>query len=285
MRLCILFILCSLGVVVRGVDGPVQVLMPYSIAGRVVNYDNVAFDAESGITLSIRNTNGNVIAKGQVFTPSSALAWNFRLDVPLATRAGGGYVAWGDTLTMSAIDAAGVVYEGLLKGGDANIAKAGGTVTLRVMLSNDANGNGVADLYESNKEYEMWLNGIEDESFDPAKDYDGDGVSNFKEYLAGTDPFDAKDFFRVNLLGNEVTADGDVIALSFEANAGRSYIVHEASELKGENAQWTRGVFRLDKPDGAKVERVVNDSKTWSMRTIYLIKSGSRRFYKLELEQ
>lgn len=41
MRLCILFILCSLGAVVRGVDGPVQVLMPYSIAGRVVNYDNV----------------------------------------------------------------------------------------------------------------------------------------------------------------------------------------------------------------------------------------------------
>ena len=213
------------------------------------------------------------------------MAWNFRLDVPLATRAGGGYVAWGDTLAMSAIDAAGVVYEGLLKGGDANIAKAGGTVTLRVMLSDDANGNGVADLYESNKKYEMWLNGIEDESFDPAQDYDGDGVSNFKEYLAGTDPFDAKDFFRVNLLGPEVSADGDVIALSFEANAGRSYIVREASELKGENAQWTRGAFRLDKPDGAKVERVVNDSKTWSMRTIYLIKSGSRRFYKLELEQ
>ena len=100
MRLCILFILCSLGAVVRGVDGPVQVLMPYSIAGRVVNYDNVAFDAESGITLCIRNTNGNVIAKGQVFTPSSAVAWNFRLDVPLATRAGGGYVAWGDTLEI-----------------------------------------------------------------------------------------------------------------------------------------------------------------------------------------
>ena len=56
MRLCILFILCSLGVVVRGVDGPVQVLMPYSIAGRVVNYDNVAFDAESGITLTISAT-------------------------------------------------------------------------------------------------------------------------------------------------------------------------------------------------------------------------------------
>ena len=110
-------------------------------------------------------------------------------------------------------------------------------------------------------------------------------MGHFKVYRAGTDPFDAKDFFRVNRLGHEVTNDGDVIALSFEANAGRSYIVHEASELKGENAQWTRGVFRLDKPDGAKVERVVNDSKTWSMRTIYLIKSGSRRFYKLELEQ
>ncbi|MGN0852005.1 MAG: hypothetical protein ACI4Q3_01365, partial [Kiritimatiellia bacterium] len=56
---------------------PVLVLCPYSIAGRVVNYDGVAYEASDAITLYVRNTNGVVLAKSKVFNPGNPTAWNY----------------------------------------------------------------------------------------------------------------------------------------------------------------------------------------------------------------
>lgn len=263
---------------------PVQVLFPYSIAGRIVNYDNVAYDSKSGVTLTVRNQAGKVLAKSRVFTPNGVSAWNYRLDVPVATRAGGGYAAPGDTLTLSAMDAKGKVYSGLISGDAARIGRAGATATVRIMLSDDENGNGIADAYEAAKEYDMWCAGIEG-SFDPAADYDGDGVSNLHEYLAGTDPFDANDFFHVRSAEGGEADDVDVIALTFEANAGRTYVVKESESLGAKKANWKRGAFRLDAKKRETVERVSNEADKWGLRTIYLIKDGPSRFYKLEMEE
>ena len=265
---------------------PALVLCPYSIAGRVVDYDGVAYEAADDITLYVRNAKGTVLAKSKVFTPGSPTAWNYRLDVPVATRAVGGYAQAGDTLSLSAVDARGVVYEGLIRGDDAVVGKGGGTATVRIMLADDANGNGVADIYEKSKEYEMWLAGIEDEAFDPGKDYDGDGVSNYREYLAGTDPFDKDDYFRVKAAkGLDATQDDALFALTFEANAGRSYVVKETPSLDGDKIDWRRGAFRLEPTAASTVERVTNDRNTWCERTVYLLKNGRSRFYKVEMEQ
>ena len=292
MRLCILLILCSLGAVVRTVfaQTPVLVLCPYTIAGRVVNFDGIAFDADDQITLYVRNTAGAVLAKTSVFDPGSPTAWNYRIEVPMASAAADGYAVSGDMLLLSVVDAKGTVYEGFLQGEDA-VARSGGTVHLRLMLAEDANRNGIADLYEKSKEYDMYLEGKEGETFDPAKDYDVDGISNYNEYLAGTDPFDKNDFFRISgvtslkkATDNKEIPD-DLIAISFEANAGRTYIVNEASALDGERTSWQRGVFRLDPDSEVTTERVTNDKNTWSMRTVYLIKNGPTRFYRLEMEE
>ncbi len=268
---------------------PVVALCPYTIAGRVVNFDGIAYEAKDQITLCVRNAAGAVLAKTAVFDPGGLTAWNYRVEVPMASSAVDGYAVEGDALSLSVTDAKGTLYSGFLQGADA-LAKPGGTVNLRLMLADDANGNGVADVYEKSKEYDMFIAGIEDAAFDPSKDYDGDGVSNYNEYLAGTDPFDKNDYFHVKAIASLTATDetetpADVIALTFEANAGRSYVVDETPSIERGKEEWQRGVFRLDPNSTATAERVTNDKNTWSMRTIYLIKNGPSRFYRLEMEE
>ena len=251
---------------------PTQVLYPYVIAGKVVNYENIAFDASSGISLIVRSAaTGLVLAQSTVKTQTSASAYNFRLDVPVASASATGYAVTGDTLTLTVTDSANNVYSGFLTGEQATVGKAGDSTTVRVMLSGDENGNGVADEYEEAMQYEgMTFGGVYNPSYvyDPAADDDGDGVSNYAEYLAGTDPFTASDYLRFT----EATTEGESFKVSFETNPGRSYKL-SGGEQPGKGAS-----------DWKLRERIVNDSQTWGERTVYLIKDGDKCFYRLEVE-
>lgn len=265
-----------------------QSLFPYVIVGRVVDYDNVAYDASSGIRLSVRDAKGALLTDGEVFAPGGVSAWNFRLDVPVATQGIDGHAAVGDRLSLSAVDKNGNVYTGLLTTENNVVTGAGEYQVVRVMLASDENGNGISDLYEETKEYDMWLADIDGE-FDPAADYDRDGMSNLDEYLAGTDPFDADDYLRAQAVASRSSADGtadDLLEVTFETNPGRSYAVREADSLQGETGPaWQKGLFKLDPASGEKVERVTNPAQKWAMRTIYLLRKGPQRFYRIELEQ
>lgn len=266
----------------------VQSLFPYVLVGRVVDYDNVAYDASSGIRLSVSDTKGALLAESEVFTPGGVSAWNFRLDVPVATQSVDGHAAVGDRLSLSAVDKSGNVYTGLLTAENNVVSGAGAYQAVRIMLASDENGNGISDLYEETKEYDMWLADIDGE-FDPAADYDHDGMSNLDEYLAGTDPFDPDDYLRAKTLVPRRSADGtadNLLEVTFETNPGRSYAVRETDSLRGDpGPTWRKGLFKLDPASGEKVERVTNPAQKWAMRTIYLLKKGPQRFYRIELEQ
>ena len=253
-------------------DQPTQALYPYVIAGKVVDYDNIAYDASSGITLTVRSAaTGLVLAQSTVKTQTSDSAYNFRLDVPVASAAATGYAVTGDTLTLTATDSANNVYSGFLTGEQATVGKAGDSTTVRVLLSEDKNGNGVADEYEEARLYEgMTLGGVYNPSYvyDPAADDDGDGVTNYAEYLAGTDPFLATDYLRFT----EAKFEGESFKVSFETNPGRSYKLSGGARPEKSAPGWQLR------------ERIVNDSQTWGERTIYLIKNGDKCFYRLEVE-
>lgn len=262
---------------------PVQVLFPYTIVGRAVDAENKAFDADSGVSMKVSAEDGAVLAQTKVYTPGSLSAWNFRLSVPVASAHVPGYAAKGDTLVLTVLKD-GVVYTGFLKGDDAKIGEAGAAVAIRVMLSDDANGNGIADTYEKSKYNWMRKYKISG-TFDPNADYDGDGQSNYAEYLAGTDPFDATDRFGVDTMESEKDYDDRYLKVTFETNPGRTYAVRETARVDAPAENWEKGRFKTDPASSATAERVATSRSQWEMKTIYLLKQGEKRFYKIELEQ
>ena len=89
--------------------------------------------------------------------------------------------------------------------------------------------------------------------YDPFADYDKDGQSNYAEYLAGTNPFDASDFLAVRSIE---MADGKA-ALSFEYVGGHVYGVRAARDLS--NPEWLAQKVRTS-AEGADLDQVVPEA-------------------------
>ena len=255
---------------------PVQELYPFDIVGRIVNSDNIAYDATSDVRLFVTDADGNQLVQSSVFTPGED-PWNFVLHVPLATVRSRGYAVKDDPIQLTVL-IGGESYTGFLKAGENKVGVPGSAVHLRILLAADGNDNGIADSYEEAMKDEMWSRGFpEGEAYDPEADYDNDGFSNRKEYFLGTDTFDPNDYFRATKVGGG--AAGDLFAINFEANAGRTYAVKESPDLK----TWKAAAFRLSPDSADEVKAISNGSQEWTTRTIYLLKDGDKHFYKLEM--
>ena len=83
----------------------------------------------------------------------------------------------------------------------------------------DADNDGMPDAWEI-------LHGLNPSLNDAASDADGDGVSNAKEYPAGTDPLDPSSWLAVT----QITA-GPQIQLQWASVPGKSYLIEESSDL------------------------------------------------------
>lgn len=89
-------------------------------------------------------------------------------------------------------------------------------------------------------------------TYDPWGDYDGDGVSNYGEFLAGTNPFDASDRLRITAFAPK----NDRFSLKFERVGGHVYAVSATDALA--RHEWA--VRRVRKSaDGADQEQVLAD--------------------------
>ena len=157
-------------------------------------------------------------------------------------------------------------------------ATAGGErVRLDLNLGDDTDRDGLPDAWE---EWQLYIagrrpgaNGWELALISRDGDFDGDGISNFHEYIAGTFAADPSDRFELRLLGKTASA----VQLEFFGITGKSYTVEESADLK----TWTTVSFALS-AQGAEQARY--QAPEVGIRSIFVkAPTTTTRFYRLSV--
>jgi len=120
-----------------------------------------------------------------------------------------------------------------MKGDYAKMGQPGQRTRLDLTLGEDANGNGLPDAWERALLAQPGSSG----PIRPQDDFDGDGLSNLDEYIAGTYAFDNKDGFTLKIL----RVNDNAAQLEFMVIRGRTYTVHASADFQ----QWTPVSFRI----------------------------------------
>ena len=187
----------------------------YIVKGIVKDEVNRVVSVESGVKIRAVNAKGTVLAESDVGALSASGA-NFALTVPLTTTATDSTAAVGDELNTVFINEKGVsVATQPIKVRAANAIDDVNFAVLDMMTVTSADGSKsvqIPTVYLD--EIQAYLD-IEygGKKYDPWGDYDGDGFSNYDEYLAETNPFDASDALRIRKF--EPSADGHRITFEY----------------------------------------------------------------------
>ena len=250
-----------------------------------MNYRHEVMTSADNLTVQAVASNGNVLASCRVTDPAVSSGVNYVLEVPVATEASARSAAVGDSLNcvvvseggatsvssrpMPPVAAANAVTNVNFVGASATAFESGG----RTVLVSDEYLAGIAPL--------MAERGLAE--YDPFADWDGDGISNYDEYKAGTIPFDASDRLRIKAF----SAGRDATLLTFEYAGGHLYAVDSTPTLT--DAAWAREPFKVGSADVAEQKTVSmegNEYEDVGVMTLYLAPASDSpsMFYSLRAE-
>lgn len=217
----------------------VMPLPPFTIYGEAFSWNGRAFASGDAATV-IAKINGVAMDRCDVVSGIYP-ALNFRVHIPMATGAMAGRGVTGDRITFE------VNYDGqvhsVCTGQTAFVVGQSATaVRYGLFVGTDLDGDGLPDEYENllAPYYAAAGRGSSLSDISPDDDFDGDGFSNYKEFLAGTIPVDGADFLRIDKfcsLGN------GYFALSFLSAPSRTYISPSSETLYSTN--WSVSVFAM----------------------------------------
>lgn len=263
-----------------------SVCNPYTFVGRVMDAKHDAFGSNRVARISAANADGDLLAQTKTFFRADSRR-NYALQIPMATSDVDGYAVQNAAIDVEVTDDLGKVWSGVVV--DAAVGVPGGVREVDIVLGEDKDGDGIDDLLYAQLEAQWedsdyWRYG---ETFDPHKDYDGDGVSTIAEALAGTNPFNPNDTLRITAFApagrsRSRAAGTPPMALTFNGIGGRTYTVEESTSLTAKD--WApREFFTQDSDTPVNVLSFPSGSgRTTS--TVYLLPSTSNAFFRVRAE-
>ncbi len=272
--------------------GPSVSLPPFTITGRIVNFDRQSVSEVASGDAEIRayKSDGTLVARSLIATETN-FTENYRLVVPLASASNACAACVGEKLSFQ-VQQHDVVYSAQdIFAVDASVTP-GGVARMDVVAAADSDGDGVADEYarlvEEQMEYyrltEPDRYGSLPDAYDRNADWDGDGVSNFSEYVAGTNPFDEKDAFRVLSFRQ---AAGGKWELKFFAHSNRAYTVDRAKALADANSPFERGPVSDGDASAAAQEVVHVPAADTGVKTVFVVpdaEGAPSQFFRVNVQ-
>ena len=262
---------------------PTVALPPFIITGRIIDARRAGLQSAE-----VRVRKGEtLLARGNVGSFDADTSANYALAVPMSNADIPTAASTGDALTLE-IDAGADTYS------DTNLtivaAKPGRTLKLNIRAASCTNPYGVSDAYLNDIRLYVDACGIDgfldaDGNYQPNADFDGDGVSNYAEYLAGTDPFDPDDAGLKILSWRAVEDNPDVMEATFLPGPNRSYSAERADATAAPALSFELRPHQLSPEQNAVKKNYLNTgNEDPEVRAIYLYKEGSSSLYRLRLE-
>lgn len=211
--------------------------------GSVLDYRHEVRTSADRLVIEAVAADGTVLASCRVTDPVVSSGVNYVLEVPVATAASSRSAAIGDELHCV------VRYENGAAAISTNplpaVAAANDIVHVNVAAARStafetAEGGtvSVSDAYLAGLAPYMQQNGHD--AYDPSADWDGDGVSNYAEYAAGTNPFDDSDFLRITSVALQPSGEKPSV-IEFEYAGGHLYTLVSTPSLS--EPVWTTESF------------------------------------------
>ncbi|MDF7807662.1 hypothetical protein P4E94_09460 [Pontiellaceae bacterium B12219] len=149
--------------------------------------------------------------------------------------------------------------------------------------STDSDGDGLPDTWEQELlDYAEALelnNGIGSiDQIRPGDDFDGDGVSNYNEYLAGTFAFLANDVFSIRELS---ISDEGIARIVFPTVSGKMYQLEAKADLSDAAISWDPVSFSTSEAGAADEIRVLGDGE---VKTLYVEVTDSCKCFQLHAQ-
>ena len=250
------------------------------VKGTLKDWQNKVLTSSAAVTVQAVSTNGTVIASTKVADPTVD-GYNFLLEIPLSSKATDFTAAVSNTLNCVLVQESGLsLAVDPLVVGEANTVSE-----VRLAFVNTSSYTKDGTTVNVPQEYidaiAPWMEAFGHEGdYDPFADYDGDGVSNYEEYRAGTNPFDDTDKLAITGYAAPQSAPH---AISFEYVGGHVYGVATTRSLT--NPQWATQKVKKTETDAEREQVMPSaDEDDVGMATIYVVpaEGATSQFFRLE---
>ena len=256
----------------------------YVYAGTAMNFRNEVLTSADEVRIQAVAEDGTILAVAPVVDAPGENGVNFRLEVPVSTRAGEKSAAVGDAPRCVVVTSSGSRGAATERFPPILCASA---VTNCIIVWSEAvtftNGDTAAvavvpQEYLDNIAPLMEMEGRP--SYDPWADWDGDGASNYAEYTAGTNPFNRYDYLKITAF----SATPARALVSFEYVGGHLYALQSAKSLS--RPEWAATEFKTSESAGGQKALYAAGEEDVGEATLYVTPAADepQMFFRVEVK-